>query len=142
VNGIELYVLGRRLMKLGTEAMPRAGFSQLPTSVQTILLDISEHPGSSISQIVKRTAYPQSLVSGAVARLREAGALRTEADPADRRRTLVRLAADIPARMSKAPAEPVEPLLAARLGIEDPAELAEIVNTLTRLADRLAGKEN
>jgi DNA-binding MarR family transcriptional regulator len=138
MNGTELYVLGRRLMKLGEEAMPRAGFRRLPSSVQTILLDVSENPDSSISQIVFRTGFPQSLVSEAVARLRQGGALSTAIDPADRRRTLVRLSADIPARMNQAPADSVEPLLAQALGIDDPAELANVTSTLTALAERFA----
>ncbi|HZC41510.1 MAG TPA: helix-turn-helix domain-containing protein [Streptosporangiaceae bacterium] len=138
MNGIELYILGRRLMKLGQEAMPRAGFRRLPSSVQTILIDISEHPDSSISQIVARTGFPQSLVSAAVARLRDGGALQTAVDPADRRRTLVRMSADIPARMAQAPADPVGPVLAAALGIDEPAELAEVVSMLTVLAERFA----
>lgn len=136
VNGIELYVLGRRLMKLGEEAMPRAGFRRLPSSMQTVLVDISEHPDSSISQIVARTGFPQSLVSAAVAQLRDRGVLQTAVDPADRRRTLVRLSADIPARMQRAPADPVEPVLAGALGIDDPAELANVASMLTALADR------
>ena len=125
-------------MKLGEEAMPRAGFRRLPSSVQTILLDISEHPDSSISQIVARTGFPQSLVSGAIARLRDRGALQTATDPADRRRTLVRLSGDIPARMARAPADQVEPVIAEALGIRDPAELAEVVSMLTTLADRFS----
>jgi DNA-binding MarR family transcriptional regulator len=136
VNGIELYVLGRRLMKLGEEAMPGAGFRRLPSSVQTVLLDISEHPDSSISQIVARTGFPQSLVSAAVAQLRDRGVLRTAVDQADRRRTLVRLSADVPARMARAPASPVDPVLAEALAIDDPAELASVVAMLTALADR------
>jgi len=125
-------------MKLGEEAMPRAGFRRLPSSVQTILLDISEHPDSSISQIVARTGFPQSLVSGAIARLRDRGALQTATDPADRRRTLVRLSGDIPARMARARADQVEPVIAEALGIRDPAELAEVVSMLTTLADRFS----
>ncbi|HEY7262318.1 MAG TPA: helix-turn-helix domain-containing protein [Trebonia sp.] len=136
MNGIELYVFGRRLMKLGEEAMPRAGFRRLPSSVQTVLVDISEHPDSSISQIVARTGFPQSLVSAAVAQLRDRGVLRTAVDQADRRRTLVRLSADVPARMARAPANPVDPVLAEALGIDDPAELANVVSMLTALADR------
>lgn len=123
-------------MKLGEEAMPRTGFRRLPSSVQTTLLDISEHPDSSISQIVERTGFPQSLVSGAVAQLSSRGLLRTAVDPKDRRRTLVRLSADIRARMARAPADEVGPVLAAALDISDPAELAGLVSMLTTLAAR------
>jgi DNA-binding MarR family transcriptional regulator len=125
-------------MKLGEEAMPRAGFVRLPSSVQTILIDISEHPDSSISQVVARTGFPQSLVSEAVARLRDRGALITAVDPTDRRRTLVRMSADIRTRMRRAPADSVEPVIAAALGIDDPEELARVISTLQALADRLS----
>ncbi len=138
MNGIELYVLGRRLMKLGEDAMPRVGLLRLPSSVQTILLDISEHPESSISQIVARTGFPQSLVSEAVARLRDRGALVTKVDPADRRRTLVELAPDVRGRMQRAPAESVEPVVADALGIDDRHELAGVMSALAELGRRFA----
>jgi DNA-binding MarR family transcriptional regulator len=87
VNGFDLYVLGRRLMRLGQDATPRAGIHRLPTSVQLVLVDVGDHPGSSVSEVVARTGLPQSLVSAAIARLREGGALTTEIDPNHRRRT-------------------------------------------------------
>jgi hypothetical protein len=43
------YVLGRRLMKLGGDGMPGTGFSRLPSSARTILVDISEHRDTSIT---------------------------------------------------------------------------------------------
>ena len=54
-----------------------------------MLLDIAANPGSSISEITARTGYPQSHVSTSVIKLRHFGAVRTEVDPRDRRRTLV-----------------------------------------------------
>jgi DNA-binding MarR family transcriptional regulator len=75
---------------------------RLPVSVQLALTDISEHPDSTISETVRRTGFPQSLVSSAVARLAQGGVLTTRTDPVDRRRTLVRLAADVPARAARA----------------------------------------
>src|SRR6266542_4942792 len=90
MNALELFLLGRKLMKLGEQAIPTtAGFHQLPTSVHSILIDVFEHPNSSIGEITARTGFPQSQVSASVAKLREGGALVTEADPGDRRRTLV-----------------------------------------------------
>ncbi len=50
------------------------------------------HPDSSISEITERTGFPQSLVSTAVAKLRDVGVVETEPDPTNRRRTLVRAA--------------------------------------------------
>jgi DNA-binding MarR family transcriptional regulator len=90
VNGPELFRLGRRLMKAGVQATPHAGFRDLPTGVRIVLVDVHEHPDSTIGQIVERTGFPQSHVSAAVARLRDSGALVTTTDPSDRRRTLVR----------------------------------------------------
>jgi DNA-binding MarR family transcriptional regulator len=136
VNGFDLYLLGRRLMKLGEEATPRAGFHRLPTSMQMVLVDVSEHPDSSISQIADRTGFPQSLVSGAVARLRDGGALETSTDPVDRRRTLVRPSADIPARQAKVPTTPVEDVIGPALGIHDPDDLAAVIAMLESLARR------
>jgi DNA-binding MarR family transcriptional regulator len=136
VNGIELYVLGRRLMKIGEAAMPAAGFRRLPTSVQLVLVDIGDHPDTSISGVVARTGLPQSAVSEAVARLARFGALSTSTDPADRRRTLVRVAADVRGRRKRAPADPVDGPLAEALGASDAAEVADVVAMLTDLARR------
>lgn len=136
MNGIELYVLGRRLMKLGEAAMPRAGFRQLPASVQLVLVDLSDHPDSSITQIVGRTGLPQSAVSDAVARLKRARVLTTRTDPADGRRTLVRPAADLKQRAAQAPAEDIDSHIGNALGRTDPAEIAAVIETLADLARR------
>ena len=99
MNALELFLLGRKLMKLGEQAIPTtAGFHQLPTSVRSILIDVFEHPNSSVGEITTRTGFPQSHVSAAVARLREGGALVTTVDPNDRRRTLVRPSPEVPRR--------------------------------------------
>jgi DNA-binding MarR family transcriptional regulator len=89
VNGVDLYRLGRRLMKLGLDSFPPSTFAALPSSYRMVLTDVFEHPHSSITEITARTGFPQSHVSAAVAHLREAGVFATRDDPADRRRTLV-----------------------------------------------------
>lgn len=137
MNGFDLYVLGRRLMRLGQDATPRAGIHRLPTSVQLVLVDVGEHPGTSVSEVVTRTGLPQSLVSAAVARLRDGGALLTETDPGDRRRTLVRPSPAIAARKAKVPTTPLEDVLGPALGLEDPHEIAHVVELLNELATRL-----
>ena len=81
--------MGRRLMRIGVNAIPPGEFRELPTGVRMVLVDVLENPGSTIGQIVERTGFPQSHVSTAVARLRESGRLVTSVDPADRRRTMV-----------------------------------------------------
>jgi DNA-binding MarR family transcriptional regulator len=134
VNGFDLYVLGRRLMRLGQEATPKAGIHRLPTSVQLVLVDVGDHPGTSVSEVVTRTGLPQSLVSAAVARLRDGGALLTESDPEDRRRTLVRPSPAIASRKAQVPTTPLEDVLGPALGVDDPDEIAHVVELLTELA--------
>src|SRR5690242_1551492 len=101
VNGIELFLLGRTLMKIGEEAIPVDGVGAYSTSHRSVLIvasDVRANPGSSVGEIAERTGFPQSKVSACVARLREAGAIDAEPDPADRRRLLVRPAARVSAR--------------------------------------------
>jgi hypothetical protein len=52
VNGPDLFRLGRRLMKLGVLGMPSGGFRDLPISVRVVIIDVFDHPGSTIGQIV------------------------------------------------------------------------------------------
>ncbi len=117
MNGPELYRLGRRLIRLGVKAIPPGGFRELPTSVRMVLVDVLEHPETTISQIVERTGFPQSHVSSAVARLRDAGVLKTTADPNDRRRTLVAPSQEHMAKVKEKnrDLEPIDPLIESAL---------------------------
>lgn len=131
VNGLELLVLGRTLMKLAGSAMPALGDESLPASVRSVLVDVTQHPDSSVGEIATRTGFPQSHVSAAVARLQEHGSVVTSPDPRDRRRTLVRPnpAARPPLLIvSGAPADDV--LLAA---LDDPRALPEVQAALRTL---------
>lgn len=136
MNGLDLYVLARRLLKVGEAAIPGAGIHRLPTSVQLVLMDVSEHPDSSISEIVNRVGFPQSLVSGAVKRLEVGGALVTHVDPDDRRRTLVRVAADVRSKARKVPSRPLSDVIGDALGTQDQAEIGEVLNMLSRISER------
>jgi hypothetical protein len=78
---MELYRLGRQLMKIGEAALAEAGAARLPSGMRMILEDIAEHPGSTIGEIGLRTGFPQSHVPTSVARFRERAAAVTEADP-------------------------------------------------------------
>ena len=128
-------------MRLGQDATPRAGIHRLPTSVQLVLVDVGDHPGSSVSEVVARPGLPQSLVSAAIARLREGGALTTETDANDRRRTLVHPSQTIASRRAKVPTTPLEAVLGPAIGTEDPAEIAQVVELLTQLAARFERTE-
>ena len=70
MNAVELYLLGRKLMKIAEEALPKPTTGGPPTSVRMILIHVAEHPDSSVGEIASRTGFPQSHVSASVARLR------------------------------------------------------------------------
>ena len=135
MNGLQLFLLGRKLMKLGEEALPPSGFQRLPTSVRSVLVDVYEHPGSSVSEITERTGFPQSHVSASVARLRDNGGVITTADPADRRRTLVSPNPEvIRSGLPSMPWVPVDEMLPQAIGSDDPGQVAEAVAALELLA--------
>jgi len=144
MDGVELFLLGRTLMKIGEDALPEppGGSGRHPGSTRNTLIaasDISAHPGTTVGETAARTGLPQSQISAAVARLKEAGAVRTEPDPADRRRTLVRPAERPSARIAAVRAAGVDAALAAALGPDpDPVRLAEVTAALDVLARHLS----
>ncbi|MES9609239.1 MarR family transcriptional regulator [Actinomadura sp. NPDC000929] len=140
MDGVELFLLGRTLMKIGEEALPTEGIGRHSTSVRTVLIvvsDVRAHPGSAVGEIADRTGLPQSAVSAAVARLRDTGAVVTEPDPDDRRRVRVRPAPKPSARVEEVRSSTVDAALAAALDTDDPHRVAEIVGLLEELARHL-----
>ncbi|WP_030396537.1 MarR family transcriptional regulator [Kitasatospora purpeofusca] len=145
MNGVELFLLGRTLMKVGEQAMPEPATGSRG-SVRSVLVTLGEivaSPGTTVGEIATRTGLPQSQVSTAVARLVEAGSVLTEPDPADRRRRLVRPAAQPSARVAEVRATTVDDALAAALAgpggaAPDPAVLHAVTEALATLARHLA----
>ncbi|MEU8034855.1 MarR family transcriptional regulator [Streptomyces sp. NPDC049099] len=143
MNGVELFLLGRTLMKIGEDALPEppGGSGRYPGSARNVLIaagDIAFHPGTTVGEIAARTGLPQSQISTAVARLKEAGAVTTALDPDDRRRTLIRPVGRPSARVAEVRSTDVHDALAAALGGEpDPAHLAEVTAALDVLARHL-----
>jgi len=146
MSGLELFLLGRNLMKMGEEAIRaeasfaiavRAGARKLPTSVRSVLIDIREHPNSSIGEITTRTGFPQSHVSASVARLRAEGEVLTVVDSSDRRRTLVGPSSEAPREVAHSDPTPVHRVLMAALATDDPGDVAEVVSVLETLVRRL-----
>ncbi|MGW2743891.1 MarR family winged helix-turn-helix transcriptional regulator [Streptomyces sp. NPDC001450] len=142
MNGVELFLLGRVLMKIGEEALPEppGGAGRYEGSARLVLVvasDISGHPDSAVGEIAARTGLPQSQVSAAVARLKEAGSVQTMPDPSDRRRVLVRPAAEVSERVAHVRATGIESALAAALGSGDPQRLSEVTGALEVLARNL-----
>ena len=72
---MSLFLLGRKLMLMAESALP---VSKTAKSGRLVFVDVAYHPDSSITEITERTGFPQSLVSTAVARLREIGLLEME----------------------------------------------------------------
>ncbi|MCP2340265.1 MarR family transcriptional regulator [Actinomadura rupiterrae] len=135
MNITELYLLGRRLQKIAEAAIPTEGVGEHPTSTSTVLAvadDLRDHPGTTVTEIAKRTGLVQSQVSNCVARLREAGTVRAEPDPSDRRRTLLHPVAEPSPRARIVRDTPIEPALA-----EATTNVPETLALLDRLATLL-----
>ncbi|MFC9297987.1 MarR family transcriptional regulator [Streptomyces sp. NPDC057011] len=132
-------------MKLGEEALPEppGGSGQYAGSTRSVVIvagDIAAHPDTTVGETAQRTGLPQSQVSGAVARLKEAGSVETAPDPADRRRTLVRQAPAASARVAAvraAGSSKVEAALARALGESEAQHLPEVAEALELLSHHL-----
>ncbi|EFC86623.1 MarR family transcriptional regulator [Parafrankia sp. EUN1f] len=142
MDGFELFLLGRRLMKIGEQAIPEIGVLRLSGPTRAIVFDVFENPGSSISDITARVQFPQSQVSACVARLRQAGVVETDSDPQDRRRTLVRPTAEAKRRAHNRPAAVIDDALAKAMRSADSAaieRLKEMLEAVARLLDHTDG---
>lgn len=135
MNGLELLVLGRTLMKIGGSALPMAGGPSLPASVRSVLVDIAQHPDSSISEITGRTGFPQSHVSASIARLIESGDVVSDADPGDRRRTRVKVNPKAAGALLVITDTPVDDAIADAL--PDTSALPEVLAALDTLSRHL-----
>ncbi|MFG2622704.1 MarR family winged helix-turn-helix transcriptional regulator [Streptomyces sp. NPDC048507] len=128
-------------MKIGEEAIPTGGVGKRATSTRSMLivmLDVYEHPGTTVGEVAARSGLPQSAVSACVARLRETGSVISATDPADRRRTLLRQNPEVGDRRAEVASTPVDAALATALGTADPVDVAEVLALLEALARRLS----
>jgi DNA-binding MarR family transcriptional regulator len=149
MNALELYQVGRWMTKLAEDAMRPPDAPVTPPGARAIMTDAFAHPDSSVGEIAARTALPQGYVSSTVSRLREQGVFETRPDPADRRRTLVRVSDTIPETVTKLGAVSIDDILLGQLRRCDDQlnarliELLEIVAACLRImredsgADRL-----
>ncbi|WP_405993100.1 MarR family transcriptional regulator [Streptomyces sp. NBC_00986] len=134
MNVDDLFLLGVRLQKIAESAIPAEGIGDHPTSTRTVLIvaaDIRDHPGTTVTEVTRRTGLVQSQVSNCVSRLRSADALVTEPDPTDGRRTLLRGSPEPSARMRAVREAPIAPALAA--ATTDPAEALALLERLDAL---------
>lgn len=138
MNGVELFLLGRRLMRIGERAIPAPDEHLQQDGARAALLvlcDVVEHPGSSIGAIAARTLLPQSQVSAAITRLRQAGSVRTATDPDDGRRTVIEPAKRASARVAEVRASRIDRTVLEALDDTDAA--AEVIDALATLARHL-----
>jgi DNA-binding MarR family transcriptional regulator len=142
MDALTLVALGRRLMKIGEDALrtrePLASAeAQLSVGASLVLKDVFDNPDSSIREITERTGLPQSYVSECVARLRELGMVSTAVDPADRRRTLARFDPQHARTVLRKGAVTADDELARALGEPDAAAIKETIELLSGLAGQL-----
>lgn len=146
MDALDLIILGRQLARIGERAMregepedngPGAFGPELPAGALIVMRDVLTHPGSSISDITARTGLPQSHVSESVNKLRVKGVAQINADPADRRRTIVRLAAASQDQVARHSARNADDLLRKALGDVPDESADQMIAMLTDLAGRL-----
>lgn len=128
---MSLFLLGRKLMQIAEQGLPQG---KTGTSLRLIFVDVAYHPNSSITEITMRTGFPQSLVSTAVAKLRQLGLLESEPDPLDRRRTLVRTTPESKARQERLRSASIDDVLARELTTEGRQELTQVVAAIDLLS--------
>ena len=137
MNVDDLFLLGIRLQKIAESAIPAEGIGSHPTSTRTVLIvaaDIRDHPGTTVTEVARRTGLVQSQVSNCVSRLRSAEALVTEPDPTDGRRTLLHPSPEPSPRMKTVREAPIAPALAA--ATDAPEEVLALLERLERLLKR------
>lgn len=140
VNAGELIVLGRELTKIGTAALRGARLpgGAVPSGIAMVGADVLAHSPTSAGEIADRTGLRRGYVSESVAKLRDQGVVETAPDPRDSRRTLVRLTAAHPERVTAAASEPVEAALRDALGPGTDRETAiALLAALVEVAERL-----
>lgn len=146
MQALDLIVLGRQLARLGEQAMRdddpdensiAALGATLPAGALIVMRDVLANPGSSITDITTRTRLPQSYVSESVNKLRVKGLAEITADPADRRRTLVRLTAAHLEHVARHSARNADDVLRSALGDVDAASAEQVIALLSDLASRL-----
>jgi DNA-binding MarR family transcriptional regulator len=131
MNPMSLFLLGRKLMQIANGALPNGKSN---TTARLIFVDVAYHQNSSITEITERTGFPQSLVSTAVARLRDLGLLATAPDPSDRRRTLVRTTPAVNAVEERLGPVSIDAMVAEELASENRDELPEAIAALDLLS--------
>ncbi|MEV4550662.1 MarR family transcriptional regulator [Nonomuraea wenchangensis] len=132
--------LGRRLVELARATENETDGQVLTPGEEAVFVDVLRHPDSAVREIQARTGFAQSHVSASVARMRERGVLETRPDPADGRRTQVRVADRTVHALFRRATSPVDEVVGAAL--RDPADTARAVALLAELESLLITDES
>lgn len=134
-----LHRLSRLLRQIASAATADPDEPPVTAGMLAVMEDIAAHEVSSITEITARTGLAQSAVSRIVATMGAEGLLQVRTDPADRRRTSVRL--DPAARtglLADRASRGVEDALAATLRQAGaPGDPARVLALLDELAAHL-----
>lgn len=136
VNGVQLFLLGRTLMKIGEQALPEVGYAG-NRAVLVVLADVLDNPDSTVGEIAARTGLAQSGVSMAVVRLRQTGSVVARTDPRDRRRTLLRRTDRVSDRVAEVRAHTVDDAIGRALDTDNTDEIRDVVHALEAVSQRL-----
>jgi SAM-dependent methyltransferase len=135
VNGIELSMLGQRLVRIAQESLPPdSPQRRLPPAARIVLADVLHHSGTSIEELAERTGLVVDQASALVAELARHELVRDGLDSEGRQRISVNPAPSF----RDAPRASVDGALAAELGTEDPERIQDVIATLESLARRLS----
>src|SRR5205809_5627530 len=134
MDGVQLHRLGKRLIDLARDITTQAGDTSLTPGEVAVLRTALRKPDSTVSEIQVWTGFVQSHVSTSVARLRERGLIETTPDPADRRRTRVRLTEIARRAILNRASRPADDAIAQAVGDPDRAQrVTVLLDELARL---------
>jgi len=131
VDAVRRLIRGLRLAEQRTRSATGLSAAQL-----FVLGGLRESSGMSLSELAERTLTDRTSVSAVVERLEADGAVRTERDPDDRRRTLVDITAAGRRRLATAPPPPTVQLLSALRRLT-PQQVRQLTSSLGALLDAM-----
>ncbi|UKY49810.1 MarR family winged helix-turn-helix transcriptional regulator [Streptomyces inhibens] len=135
MNLAELHQLGRRLTAAAISAMK--GASDLGPTELLVLECLYTTGPQPVGAIAQRTGFAQSRVSTVVAALHKRGLVELGADPADRRRTVAKIAERAGAQAREARSRDAETTLRQMLPALPDAEVDAVIAVLKTLSRAL-----
>jgi MarR family 2-MHQ and catechol resistance regulon transcriptional repressor len=132
----DLHQLGRRLSAAAVSAMKDA--SDLGPTELLVLECLYTTGPQPVGSIAQHTGFAQSRVSTVVSSLRQRGLVELETDPADRRRTVTRIADHARAKAAHARSRDAEPTLRQLLPGMPDADVEVVLTALQTLNGALA----